>query len=48
VTLFALLELYKRGEATWAQAQPFGEITIEPRERRRAADGAAARGAASA
>jgi segregation and condensation protein A len=47
VTLFALLELYKRGEATWAQSQPFGEITIEPRERVRA-DGAAAGGAASA
>ena len=30
VTLFALLELYKRGEVSWQQAQPFGEITIEP------------------
>jgi segregation and condensation protein A len=29
VTLFALLELYKRGEATWSQAEPFGEIAIE-------------------
>jgi segregation and condensation protein A len=29
VTLFALLELYKQGEATWEQAVPFGEITIE-------------------
>ena len=29
VTLFALLELYKRGEATWEQAEPFGEITVE-------------------
>jgi len=29
VTLFALLELYKQGEATWSQEQPFGEITIE-------------------
>jgi segregation and condensation protein A len=28
VTLFALLELYKQGEATWEQAEPFGEITI--------------------
>jgi segregation and condensation protein A len=28
VTLFALLELYKQGEATWRQAQPFGEIAI--------------------
>jgi segregation and condensation protein A len=48
VTLFALLELYKRGEATWAQSQPFGEITIEPRERVRTAGAAAAGGAASA
>ena len=31
VTLFALLELYKQGEATWTQPQPFGAITIEPR-----------------
>jgi segregation and condensation protein A len=29
VTLFALLELYKRGEATWEQAEPFGPITVE-------------------
>ncbi len=29
VTLFALLELYKRGEADWSQAEPFGEIAIE-------------------
>jgi segregation and condensation protein A len=29
VTLFALLELYKQGEATWSQEEPFGEITIE-------------------
>ena len=28
VTLFALLELYKQGEATWRQPEPFGEITI--------------------
>jgi segregation and condensation protein A len=36
VTLFALLELYKQGEATWTQAEPFGEIQItaaRPRER---------------
>jgi segregation and condensation protein A len=31
VTLFALLELYKQGEATWHQAEPFGDIAIEPR-----------------
>jgi segregation and condensation protein A len=29
VTLFAVLELYKQGELTWSQEQPFGEITIE-------------------
>jgi segregation and condensation protein A len=29
VTLFALLELYKQGEATWIQSEPFGEITVE-------------------
>ncbi len=29
VTLFALLELYKQGELTWTQPEPFGEITIE-------------------
>jgi segregation and condensation protein A len=28
VTLFALLELYKQGEATWQQASPFAPITI--------------------
>jgi segregation and condensation protein A len=28
VTLFALLELYKQGEASWSQGEPFGEITI--------------------
>ncbi len=30
VTIFALLELYKQGEATWSQAEPFGPIAIEP------------------
>jgi segregation and condensation protein A len=30
ITLFALLELYKRGEATWSQDEPFGEIAIAP------------------
>ena len=29
VTLFALLELYKRGEASWEQSEPFGPITVE-------------------
>ncbi len=28
VTLFALLELYKRGEADWDQQESFGEIAI--------------------
>jgi segregation and condensation protein A len=28
VTLYALLELYKQGEATWVQDGPFAEITI--------------------
>jgi segregation and condensation protein A len=28
VTLFALLELYKRGEAAWEQQEPFGPITV--------------------
>jgi segregation and condensation protein A len=29
VTVYALLELYKQGELTWAQAEPFGEVTVE-------------------
>jgi len=32
VTLFALLELYKQGEATWEQAEPFGPIAVEGRD----------------
>jgi len=41
-TLFALLELYKQGEASWAQPEPFGEIVVSARPdeapaRRRAA-----------
>jgi segregation and condensation protein A len=28
VTLFSLLELYKQGELTWSQEQPFGEIRV--------------------
>lgn len=31
VTLFALLELYKQGEATWTQDETFGEIEITGR-----------------
>ena len=30
VTLFALLELYKRGEAEWEQQENFGAIAIHP------------------
>jgi segregation and condensation protein A len=30
VTLFALLELYKRGEADWEQDQNFGDIAVHP------------------
>jgi segregation and condensation protein A len=33
VTLFALLELYKQGEATWDQPEPFGAISIAPAPR---------------
>ena len=29
VTLFALLEMYKAGEARWQQAEPFAPITVE-------------------
>ena len=32
VTVWALLELYKRGEATWEQDEPFGDIAIVPTE----------------
>jgi segregation and condensation protein A len=31
VTLFALLELYKQGELTWTQAEPFADIQIAAR-----------------
>jgi segregation and condensation protein A len=31
VTVFALLELYKRGEAEWDQQESFGEIAIHAR-----------------
>jgi segregation and condensation protein A len=33
VTLFALLELYKQGEATWRQDEPFGDIAISAERR---------------
>ena len=45
VTLFALLELYKQGEVTWTQEEPFGEIQISRPE---GAAGAAAELAAGA
>jgi segregation and condensation protein A len=32
VTLFALLELYKGGELTWKQSEPFGPIQIQAQE----------------
>jgi segregation and condensation protein A len=34
VTLFALLELYKAGEASWDQPEPFGPITVRAGGRR--------------
>jgi len=30
VTIFALLEMHKRGEASWEQSELFGPITIKP------------------
>jgi segregation and condensation protein A len=42
VTLFSLLELYKRGEADWIQDESFGPILIEPRAAGRAPAGAVA------
>jgi segregation and condensation protein A len=32
VTLYALLELYKQGEASWIQDEPFAEITVTAAE----------------
>lgn len=32
VTLFALLELYRKGEVTWKQGEPFGPIEIRRKE----------------
>ena len=45
VTLFALLELYRAGEADWEQAEPFGPITVSARAAGGGADGAAGGGA---
>jgi segregation and condensation protein A len=41
VTLYALLELYKRGEAAWEQDEPFGPITVAAGVRPAAAGAAA-------
>lgn len=30
VTVFSLLELYKQGELTWVQDEPFGDIQVQP------------------
>jgi segregation and condensation protein A len=32
VTIFALLDLYRKGEATWEQSEPFGPIRIRAKE----------------
>jgi segregation and condensation protein A len=37
VTVFALLELYKSGEAAWEQDEPFGPITVTADAKQRAA-----------
>ena len=47
VTLFALLELYKRGEADWEQGESFGEIDVR-RASARAAGGLSLAGGAVA
>jgi segregation and condensation protein A len=43
VTLFALLELYKQGEATWTQEAAFGDIAIAPATRPARAEAVVAR-----
>ena len=40
VTLWALLELYKRGEADWDQPEPFGDIRVNARSADPAPDAA--------
>jgi segregation and condensation protein A len=42
VTLYAVLELYKQGELSWTQEEPFAEITIEPRRSSQRSGAAAA------
>ncbi len=46
VTLFALLELYKRGEADWEQDESFGEIAVRSREQAPVAGAVSLAGAA--
>jgi segregation and condensation protein A len=46
VTLFALLELYKRGEADWEQDESFGEIAVRSREQTAVAGAVSLAGAA--
>jgi segregation and condensation protein A len=36
VTVYALLELYKQGELTWAQDEPFGEVTVQALDQQQA------------
>jgi segregation and condensation protein A len=48
VTLYALLELYKQGEATWEQEEPFAEITVSGMPAAPAAPGTPATPAAPA
>ncbi|MGI8713332.1 MAG: segregation and condensation protein A [Solirubrobacteraceae bacterium] len=43
VTLYALLELYTQGEATWTQAEPFAEIEVSGLSARPSAGGLASR-----
>ena len=47
VTLFALLELYKRGEADWEQGESFGEIAVHAPEPARPAAAVTLAGAAA-
>jgi segregation and condensation protein A len=47
VTLFALLELYKRGEADWQQGESFGEIAVHSPERATPTDPVTLAGAAA-
>ena len=45
MTLFALLEMHRRGEATWRQDEPFGEVTVAAASPAPEAETAAAAGA---